>query len=502
MRASNYELMHSFFTLRRITISGIFFFFLAVGCTRITSTELGAGLIPAVDGVTTLDTLLDVVTDTFDDPDSVRVYKGDNQLLGSIGNDPLFGKTKASLFFELKPNTFPFYISGNKDSIVVDSAVLILSFRSVYGDSMQPMRINVNEINTSTPLDPYVAYAANYPSTMPATIGASLAAPVVVDLRRLADSVNNRYENAKNQIRIRLNNTVARRFLKDYDSTNAYKSDSIFRTYFAGFAVTADANFGTNALVKVNLADTNTKFALYYSSSSTGATQRDTSVVYFKYNSTTGGNANLVLRDRSGSELSKHITTTSKPDSLVYLQTSPGTYVRVRVPGLQNLSNRIIHRAELIVEQVPDDANLLTIDAQMTPPRYLLLSRIDTTNGYKYNIPNDYMLSSSGANTASFGGYLSYKSIQGYDKVAAYTFDLSRYVQGIVTRKDPSYTLRLTAPTNDSLHYIPPYPGNTSTQTYILSPTSGNDLGDGRVRIGGGTHSRFRMRLRVIFSRI
>jgi len=49
-------------------------------------------------------------------------------------------------------------------------------------------------------------------------------------------------------------------------------------------------------------------------------------------------------------------------DSIVFVQTSPGSYVRVRIPGLAGLSNRIIHKAELIAEQVPDDANLFTIE--------------------------------------------------------------------------------------------------------------------------------------------
>ncbi len=494
--------MHSFFTLRRLSISVIVFLVLAIGCTKIRSTDLGGGLIPAIDGVLTKDTLLDVITDNFDDTDSLRIYKADNQVLGSITNDPIFGKTRASMFFEVKPNVFPYYIPGNKDSIVIDSAVLILSYRGLFGDSMLPMRINVNEISNNTPIDPAIAYPANYPSSQPFTIGQSLAAPTVIDLRRVGDSVNNRYENAKNQIRIKLNNSVAKRFIKDYDTTNAYISDSVFRTYFAGFAVTADHNFGTNALLKINLADTNTKFALYYSSSSTGATQRDTSVAYFRFNLSTAGNANLIVRDRSGSEMAKHLTTTTKPDSLIYLQTSPGTYVRVRVPGLQGLSNRIIHRAELITEQVPDDANLLTIDAQMIPPRYLLLSRWDSVNNNKRNVPNDYSISSTGPNIETFGGFLTYKSINGYDKVAAYTFDISRYVQGIVTRKDTSFTLRLSVPVNDSIRYTPPYPGNLSTQTYLITPSNSNDAADGRVRLGGGTHSRFRMRLRVIFSRL
>jgi len=459
-------------------------------------------LIPAVDGVTTLDTLLDVVTDNFDELDTIRVYKTDNHVVGAITNDPLFGKTTASMFFQLQPTFYPFYIAGTKDSVVVDSAVLILSYFGSFGDSTQPLKLTVSEISRLTPLDYTRNYPVNYPSASPLAVGSALAPPVTVDIRRLGDSVINRYEAAKGQLRIRLNQSVATRFIKTYDSTNAYASDSAFKTYFNGFALTADNSAPANALININLADSNTKFALYYSSSTTGATRRDTSVSYFRFNTTSSGNANFVVRDRTGSELSKHLTTTSKPDSLAYVQTSPGTYVRIRIPGLQNLSNRIIHRAELITEQVPDDANLNTIDKAMLPPRYLLLSVFDSAKNIKRNIPNDYIVSSDGPNVGTFGGYLSSKSLFTYDQVAAYTFNISRYVQGIVTRRDTSFTLRLSAPVNDSLSYKTPYPDLTAPFSGFIVPRTANSIADGRVRLGGGTHSRFRMRLRIIYSRI
>lgn len=493
--------MYSFFTLRRIFIFSVCLIGFFSACTRISSTDIGGGLIPDIDGVTTKDTLLDVITDSFDDADTVRIYRNDLHVVGAITNDPLFGKTRASLFFELKPPNYPYYFPGSKDSLKIDSAVLVLGYAGSYGDSSAPVRLSLFEISQGTPLNPGIVYPTNYPNVRPVNTSALLAPPKTVDIRRLGDSVKNRYENAKNQIRFRLNDNVAKRFLKDYDSTNAYLSDSAFRTYFAGFALVADAVSPANALIKINLADTNTKVALYYSSSSAGATRRDTSVAYFKFNPAVNGEANFITRDRSGSDAAKHLTTTSRPDSLVYVQTAPGTFVRVRIPGLQSLSNRIIHRAELVAEQVPDDANPTT-EAQMLPPRYLLLSVFDSVNNRKRNIPNDYVLGANGPNIPSFGGYVSFKSIQGYDRVATYNFNLSRYVQGIVTRRDTSYTLRLTAPSNDSLQYVPPYPNSSVSQPYYLNPAVGNDVAEGRVRLGGGTHSRFRMRLRIIFSRI
>ncbi len=495
--------MHSFITLRRLFIVCILSAGFFSACTRITTTDLGADLIPPIDGVNTKDTMLDVITETFASTDTTRIYGTDAQLLGTISFDPLFGKTRASMFFEMQPEYYPFVIEGHKDSVVVDSAVLILSYTGVYGDSTQPLRLTVSEVSQSTPIKTDRLYPSNYPNVDPITTAGPIASPVTVDIRRLTDSVNNRFENATNQLRIKLNASFANRFIKTYDSTNAYKSDSALRTHFAGFGITADPSSPANALIKISLTDTNSKFALYYSSSSTGATKRDTTVSYFNFRSGRTGYANFVTRDRTGSQIASHFATatTPKPDSLVYVQTNPGTYVRIKVPGLKDLSNRIIHRAELIAEQVPDDANLM-LETQMIAPRYLLLSVFDSVNNRSRNVPNDYIMSSSGPNISEFGGYLASKSVPGYDRIAAYNFNISRYVQGIVTRKDTSFTLQLSAPANDSLYYKYPYPVPSDPAVTYLSPSIGNETGDGRVRLGGGTHSRFRMRLRIIFSRL
>ncbi len=495
--------MHLTSTLRTIAfISGIFLFSI-VACTRISSTELGGELIPTIDGVNTFDTTLELITDSFEESDTTRIYKTDAHVLGILSNDPIFGTTAASLNFELLPTFFPFAFSGTKDSTSVDSAVLILSCKSFYGDSMQSLRLNVQEISTNTPLDPYKVYPANFPQLYPISTVGNLADTKVVDIRRLGDSVYNRFESANYQIRIRLKDAFAKRLILSYDSTNAYHSDTTFRANFGGFSIKPEVGNAANALLYINLTDTNSKLGLYYNTKSTGSLTRDTLVSYFRLNTYASGDINYITRNRAGSEVANRLTTTSKPDSIVYVQTSPGTYARIKVPALQNLSNRIIHRAELIAEQVPDDANLNTIDKLMSPPGVLLLSAWDFSKSMKRNIPNDFVYGTSGLpNTATFGGYLSYKSVPGYDQIATYNFNLTRYVQGIVSRKDSSFVLRLSAPANDSISYIAPYPNLTAAQTYYLTPSIGNNVADGRIRLGGGTHSRFRMRLRIVYSKI
>lgn len=493
--------MDSFFTMRKLLVWAFVMLLIFSGCTRITTTDVGAGLIPPIDGITTLDTTFSVITDTYDDQDTIRVYKSDTHALGVINNDPIFGKSYASLFFEVGANGYPYFMTGTKDSIKVDSAVLILSYRSAYGDSMQPLKLNVYEINTL--MGQFRDYPSNYPNVSPITYNSTPLAPTqTVDIRRLGDSVINRFELSKNQIRIKLNSNFAKRMILDYDSTNAYKSDSIFRTYFNGFAVIPDPSTPANAFLHINLADTNTKLALYYTTATSASTVRDTVVSYLRFNAQTSGHANFITRNRTGSEIANHISTTPKSDSLVYVQTMPGTGARIRVPGLQSLSNRIIHRAEMIIEQVPDLAHP-GVDNQMTPPRYLMLSIYDSLYQHKRNIPNDFVVSSlSGPNISEMGGYTTYKSTQGFDQVAAYNFNISRYVQGIATRADTSFNLILTAPSNDSLYYSAAYPNTSTKQNYFMTPNYANNAGNGRVRLGGGTNVRFRMRLRIVYSKI
>ena len=113
--------MHSFFTLRRIFIFSIGLIGFFSACTRISSTDIGGGLIPDIDGVTTKDTLLDVITDSFGETDTARIYKQDLHVLGAITNDPLFGRTTAALNFEL--GTVKSQVTGFEVGFLLDAYI-------------------------------------------------------------------------------------------------------------------------------------------------------------------------------------------------------------------------------------------------------------------------------------------------------------------------------------------------------------------------------------------
>jgi len=484
----------------RIFIISLFSTLMFSACTRISTSELGLGLLPSMDAYNTKDTTLDVITETVDRPDSMRVYGSDDHVVGTITNDPAFGTTNASMFFQMKPSFFPFFISGSKDSLVVDSAILILSYKGFYGDTTKPVKLQLKRINAATPLDAFKLYASNYPELYNLKTDQNLG-ETNLDFARVGDSLYTRFEASTNTIRIKLSKSFANQFLKEFDSTNAYRSDTTLRQYFPGFALSTDPSTNKNVLVKINLLDTNSKLALYYNTNSTALTEtytRDTAVVNFKFSIYSNGDVNFIQRNRTGSESVKHIGKTN--DSLVYVQTSPGTMVKVKIPGLKNFANKIIHRAELLAEQVPT-AGSTSLEAQFLPPRYLFLGVYDTTTKSIRNVPNDFTGTTNASSFTQFGGRLIYQSINGYDNVASYNFNVSRYVQGVISRTDSLFDFRIIAPVNDSISLVPPYPYNKQapTQDY-LTTAIGNQAASGRVVLGGGSRSKFRMRLHIYYS--
>jgi hypothetical protein len=176
--------------------------------------------------------------------------------------------------------------------------------------------------------------------------------------------------------------------------------------------------------------------------------------------------------------------------------------VKIKVPGLKTFGNKIIHRAELIAEQVPDDARLSTIDSYMTAPNYLFLGVYDTATKQLRTVPNDYLGQSNPQFLSQFGGQKISKSLNGYSNVATYNFNVSRYVQGLISRQEKSFDFRLYAPVNDSITFVQPYPYNKIQSTEYLSTSLGNQPAIGRVRLGGGSHSKFRMRLRIYYTNL
>jgi hypothetical protein len=464
------------------------FVFIQYSCAKIDTTVLGSDLIPVVDNVNTFDTTLEVFTNNDYLPDTSAITYNEDNAVGII-NDPDFGITKAAIYSEI---VSPFYGTSHpftsKDSVKsIDSVVLMLSYKAVYGDTLSPLNIVVSEIDPSAAfkdsLSGYRVSSPDFPLTGPQLANTN------IDLTKLNDSLTViwKSDTAKllNVMRIRLNNSIGQK-LASFDTVAGagYKNDSTFRTKFKGLAIKSGS--AGQALAYFNLQDANSKLIVYYRAQKGGVpdSAQRTSFSFAPYM-----HANLVKRTPSGA-YAANMTNSNPNDPYLYIQSAPGSYASIKIPGLKGLNNRVVHRAELIAER---DISITSQNTILVPPPVLFLDAIDSANSSRIvTIPNyDFRTENSTYNILEFGGL-----IRNDD---TYRFSLTRFVQGILTRGEPAYTLRLHAPFFIAPYYKDPQYG------FIQYPVSvSSKIAYGRVAVRGGGYPdvKKKMRLRIIYSKI
>ena len=470
-------------------------FFLTFSCKRINeATDLGEDLLPGVDGVHTFDTTLtslqtyNHITDP--DKDSVRIRFVEDQILGNISGDPLFGQTNAKMFVQLKPAVYPWSFSEiyKKDSLEIDSVVLVLGWNGSYGDTMASQTVNVKEIDHFSDFRVDSFYTIYDPGPNTTTfLGTKTFNP-----QNLKDSVKAYQDTTAGQLRIRLDNIFGQRLL-DYDTAHAYANDSAFNTYFKGFAIEAD-QFSGNALMAFGIYNNpKTKLAIYYRYRKDG--QWHPTVDYFQFKAGSSAYHNHVKRDFSSDLVFK--SNSPEADDPIYIINTPGSYATVKIPVLRDLSNRIINRAELIVEQLYDPSN-----EKFTYPNALMLDVFDSTlDGYKF-VPFDFFPDQqSGFPNAAFGLYGKNTVDAAGRPIRVWKFNITRYVQNVITRQEPLHDFRLYI-TKDSYSALRQgVISNTGLYTYPGIPIN-PEFAFGRVMVGGGKHPTQTMRLRLVYTKI
>lgn len=457
------------------------FLFFVQSCQKIDTTDLGIGLIPAVDNINTFDTILNVVTQNNSFVDTTSISRTENHALGIL-EDPEFGTTRASIYFDVLPQTSGTYPFGSRDSVkMIDSVVLSLNYISLYGDSNSVERIQVFEIQPTADFKDSL-YRLNSPdfAVVPTPLGIKeVNFTTLNDPRVIKKGKDTALVREQNILAIHLDKELGRR-LMTYDTLGAYKNDSAFTTYLKGLAIKIDSTTSPRkkALAYFNLADNSkTRLTVYY------RTNTDTAYTEFIYKNQVAKGANLVKRNTTGTRYANNLSNPADGNEKVYIQSTPGSFATVTIPGLKDLTNRVIHKAELIIEKLPSDDEVF-----LTPP-VLFIDMIDSAKKAFYTIPLDFSTDGSGSyNSATFGGVI---------KSGQYAFDFSRHIQGIITRKEPVFTYRLYAP-----FVTWPFYSVTST-TNSGSPLLVNqNIAQGRVVVGGGSHPTQKMRLRIIYSKI
>ncbi|RYZ21212.1 MAG: DUF4270 family protein [Chitinophagaceae bacterium] len=477
-------------------------------CRKINeATVLGNGLVPAVDNINTFaDTLTVNIEDQDLWSDSTQIGPNDQIPLGTILNEPEFGKSKADIYFSLAPGNFDNYPFYHKDSLIVgssglryDSADLFLGYTSIYGDSMTNQVAHVHDIAQNAGFNYNNSYTTKAPEfNVNAELGNATYKPGrLQDSIRLIRKRDTTYY--KNTLRIPLG--TASSFINrliDADPDQVYSDYASFYRQFPGIAIRSDNNTG-KAFTYFNLIDsTRTRLRIYFRVKRNGVI--DTTSVDFYHGLASVGFANnngvLTPNGTQASVIRRIVGGTggnwlaylnNSLQDKVYVQSDPGSQTILSIPGLTNYSNRVIHRAELIATR------LHTTDEDVFPaPPYLYLTR--TTNGRDTLTLADDSLSvnpSTGAvNAGLFGGDL--KSDD------TYRFNISRHVQDIVAGRTVNTKLKLFAPYRYTVRDN--RVAGTKYRTFNVIPR----VGAGRVVLAGPTNPnpQVQMRVRVVWSRI
>ncbi|MEO7044577.1 MAG: DUF4270 family protein [Ferruginibacter sp.] len=476
-------------------------------CTKLDTTSLGSDLIPAVDNIHTFDTTLDITSTQGYFNDTTQVLPLENYALGRINMDPLFGTTQANIFFQVKPKVYPFIWGNPGDTLVAaDSVVLCLSFKGSWGDSILPQKFEVYKIDDPNFRDSVNARRnVTYQPNTTDLLGSATINPL-----RLSDTVffAHRKDSTSNQIRIRLSDAY-RDYLFSRDTSSfslngQFNNDSLFRMAFNGLAVKA-VGASSQSLLYVALSDPNTRLEMHFRKKNAGTGYVDTvyNSLYVSagnsLNIAPSGTANYIARDRSMSP--------SATPSLTehYLQTSPGTYINLNIPGLTNLSNRIVHRAYITIQQIPTDP---VTDGQFTQPPFLYLDLKDSntvTPAWKpiykdlsqavaYDPDNKTGLPffPVSVSNATFGG-VAKTQVGVAGKQIYYQFNITRYIQRLVTEQAPNYQMRVWPAYNIS------YPQYAATEYPY-----GNPIAYGRIKVGSGSNPNpaYKMTMHIIYSKI
>jgi hypothetical protein len=294
-------------------------------------------------------------------------------------------------------------------SPVFDSVQISFAYLGSYGDTSKTMTFNVSELSEALKRDS--AYRSNRSFALSGTIGSVTFRP------RLKDSVLVAGKKRAPQLRFRLDNAFGERIFNAINAGSAATDDK-FQELFKGVYVSPDASSDGSILYFSPVSD-QTRITLYYKNSSGPASLEIPS-------GSRAAKHNYFSHKYSGYINDTLVNSSSKSDSLLYLQSMSGLKVKITLPHIAGFGKRIsIVKAELVVPAIPD----ADVKKYSVPDRLFLF---EADSAGESAILAD-QLSPLGSNY--YGG--SYDILKN-----EYRFNLAKHIQELLAG-EPEYGLHL-----------------------------------------------------------
>jgi len=389
--------------------------------------SLGLNLLPGIKIIETKSFKDSTSITAYTYSDTVRVELPRYNILGSF-NDPVFGYTNAAFSAQFRMPYYPGYGSG----AVLDSLILQMSYKYVYGDTITSQTVLVHELADS------LSYSHGYLSTYnirahahPEVIGSATFVPKFRISAPSSSSITTTtsIDTTTQTIRVRLNPELGNRLLK-MDSLDMVTNAKFLQRFKGLLIETAPLN-RKGSLMKID-ATASVLVAHYHTAN------RDTLSFHYRA-SENSANVSGYVHDYSGTSFYSHLNQETGRDSLVYIQPTAGTKVKVNIPILskwRDSTNYIINKATLSfrVDTVLSDFKRYEIP----PLLYLKYYGFDTDGKWKELFPADYSSS-----TSYYGGI--YNSTTG-----TYDFNITQHFQKVIGGLNNSVMYLVTASRNNT----------------------------------------------------
>ncbi len=291
-----------------------------------------------------------------------------NSYLCGYLDDPLFGKSQATIYFDLGPVLNSSLVDLDFSQAVFDSLVLSLSYNPLltYGDTLKPQNLRVYRVSEEMYYNEEYYYSNHEFECFPTPIGEKLS--FLPQPNTVISEISTEDTLVKSpHIRIMLDPDLATELMPvDVAEAEAlYENDQTFREVFRGIKIESDAS-GSNIL-GFNLRYVLSYMRIYY-------TVDEEQKTFTLQAQDPGVKFNHFDHDYSGSIVEGFINNEEASDSLVFAQGMSGTNIKVDFPYIKDIQNVVVNKAELeltFADLMEDDTS--TYDH----PARIVLTRLD-----------------------------------------------------------------------------------------------------------------------------
>jgi len=389
-------------------------------CTT-TPGKVGSELLPASDLVVTGKTVnTNIQSYTFND-EVLRTDESNYNIFGTF-NDPIFGKTIGDFACQYRLSGYPPFKTGDK----VDSLVLYIAYKEIYGDTLTPQHFRVYELATDIPFDDKFYQNVDLKSMSYSDVLGEL---YYVPKFRL-DSLSNKYgstnaipkDTVTQEIAIKMSDKLINKLLAADSLTNS--SNTKFLNYFKGLYVEAVDQNQHGTLMKVM----GSGLIMYFHKTDV----KDSTFTY--KNNKNASRVGRIVHDYSTTSFAKNLNSELIQDSIIYAQTSGGIRSKIYIPDLGIWSKMVPESADdpdTIYYTLNKAELIFKLDTAISQPKYyrpseqLVLAAIgESSSGQDSTyLPSDHAFSAS-----YYGG--TYNIID-----RTYRFNIAQHIQDIVNKK-------------------------------------------------------------------